>query len=296
MPRHIPSNNIQEFRAILHAAKHIIVVAGAGLSAASGIPTFRGAGGMWRSLDAMSLATPEAFAKDPSLVWQFYHYRREKALRAEPNAAHVALAKLSIPSVRASIAPSSKTFHLITQNVDGLSTRAARAVTTAQETPDASALLEMHGRLFDVRCTKCSHTTLDFSSPLCQALGDADRAHEDEVAAGKKETQISIPLEDLPKCSVCNSLTRPGVVWFGESIPLLPQLDKLVEQADLCLVVGTSSLVQPAASFAWQVQENGGRVAVFNVEDSLGTDTADFFFQGGCEIELPRALGMDDTA
>jgi len=93
MPR--PSSNIEEFRAVLRAAKHIIVVAGAGLSAASGqeyhltqdrqpsetlpgIPTFRGAGGMWRSLDAMSLATPEAFEENPSLVWQFYHYRREK--------------------------------------------------------------------------------------------------------------------------------------------------------------------------------------------------------------------------
>ena len=105
----------------------------------------------------------------------------------------------------------------------------------------------MHGRLFDLQCTECPNITLDFSSPLCPALGAADRAHADVIAAGKKETEIKIGLKDLPRCKECHELARPGVVWFGEAIPLLPRIDALVEQADLCLVVGTSSLVRSFA-------------------------------------------------
>ncbi|GLB35967.1 putative sir2 family protein [Lyophyllum shimeji] len=87
-----------DFRAAFAAAKHIIVIAGAGLLAASGIPTFRDGGGIWRSLDATSLATLEALKDNPSLVWQFYHYRRRKALEAQPNVARKILAK---PAIRA---------------------------------------------------------------------------------------------------------------------------------------------------------------------------------------------------
>ncbi|KAG8832467.1 hypothetical protein FRC18_005005 [Serendipita sp. 400] len=296
------SNNIAEFRAVLRAANNIIVVAGAGLSAASGIPTFRGSGGMWRSLDAISLATPEAFEANPSLVWQFYHYRREKALQANPNAAHIALAKLMTPSVLSRVAPAAKSFHLITQNVDGLSTRALRMVHESQtqasvtspvpeaDIPNPASLIEMHGRLFDVRCTECNHSVPDFTSPLCPALKEADDQHANVIQAGHPEHEINIPIEKLPRCTNCGSLTRPDVVWFGEEIPLLPQIDQLVDEADLCLVVGTSSVVYPAAGFASDVLSNGGSVAVFNVEPV--EDDVQFMFVGGCEVELPKALGL----
>jgi NAD+-dependent protein deacetylase sirtuin 5 len=152
------------------------------------------------------------------------------------------LAKLSVPSILAQVAPAAKSFHLITQNVDGLSTRALRAL-KGTDTPSPQSLIEMHGRLFDVQCTKCDHVSLDFSSPLCAALGEADRKHADVIDAGSKETESPIPLEDLPRCTACGSLARPGVVWFGENIRQEPQIEDLVEQADLCLVVGTSSMV-----------------------------------------------------
>jgi NAD-dependent deacetylase sirtuin 5 len=201
-----------------------------------------------------------------------------RALKAQPNAAHIVLAKLSIPSVLEKVAPAAQSFHLITQNVDGLSERALQAVDAVQRSkssspgdyPQHDSLIEMHGRLFDLRCTVCSHTVLDFSMPLCPALGKADEGHTDVIAAGNSENALQIPTEELPKCAECGSLARPGVVWFGEDIPLLPKIDKLVEQADLCLVVGTSSTVrlvqrfsssthdsmqvQPAASFADEVQ------------------------------------------
>jgi NAD-dependent deacetylase sirtuin 5 len=153
------------------------------------------------------------------------------------------LAKLSVPSILAQVAPAAKSFHLITQNVDGLSTRALRALKETNG-PLLDTLVEMHGRLFDVKCTKCDHVTFDLSSPLCAALGEADRTHADVIEAGSKDTEMHIPVEDLPKCTSCGSLARPGVVWFGESIPLLSQIDDLVSQADLCLVVGTSSTVR----------------------------------------------------
>lgn len=262
---------------------------------------------MWRSLEAVSLATPEAFDQNPSLVWQFYHYRREAALRAQPNAAHLALAKMMVPSILARVAPAAQSFHLITQNVDGLSTRAIQAVAeerrsalsspSPQDLPNPSCLIEMHGRLFDVRCTQCNHTVLDFSSPLCSALHEADKEHTSVIQAGQKEHEVKIPVSELPKCSECGSLARPGVVWFGEEIPLLEDIDKIVAEADLCLVVGTSSRVSPAANFAMEVRANNnrtGRVAEFNIESS-SRGPVDFRFIGECETELPEALGLKDV-
>jgi len=294
MEETLPSDDMATFVEILRRSKNIIVVAGAGLSAASGIPTFRGAGGMWRKYDAMSLATPEAFRASPSRVWQFYHYRREKALAAKPNAAHYALAMFSQPSLRHQIAPGSS-FTLITQNVDGLSQRALDSVLTAKpelahELHAASqpAMLEMHGRLFDVVCTArdCGHSEIDFSSPVCPALGGTENLVEKGVI------EPNIPLEDLPRCSKCDALARPGVVWFGEQLEQLDEITQLVDKADLCLVVGTSSTVYPAAGFAYDVADNGGKVAVFNLDHSDGDDSADFLFLGPCEETLPEALGL----
>ncbi|EIN10692.1 DHS-like NAD/FAD-binding domain-containing protein [Punctularia strigosozonata HHB-11173 SS5] len=250
---------MQAFHQALASSKHIVAVAGAGLSAASGIPTFRGAGGMWRKYNAMELATPEAFARDPSTVWQFYHMRREKALRCSPNAAHHAIARLSVPSIRNAIAPHS-TFTLITQNVDGLSQRALDELQkelaiasegvlriesgmTVLDGVDDPVLIEMHGRLFDVKCARgrrggCGHVELDFSSPICDALAGTENVME-EIEAGP-----NIPSILLPRCRGCGELARPGVVWFGERPQHLTTIDNILDTADMCLVVGTSSTVR----------------------------------------------------
>ena len=99
------------------------------------------------------------------------------------------------------------------------------------------ALLEMHGRLFDVMCTVCDHHELNFTSPICKALEGT------ELLVEKNEMEPDIPLEDLPRCSRCGSLARPGVVWFEEVPYHLSEIDQLVDEADLCLVIGTSSTV-----------------------------------------------------
>lgn len=126
------NSQLSSFRSALSQSKHPIIVAGAGLSAASNIPTFRGKGGYWRQYDALSLATPEAFRDDPSLVWQFYHMRRQVCLNAQPNKAHRTIAKLMVDSkVRELVFPnltSQSDFHLVTQNVDGLSIRALKGI------------------------------------------------------------------------------------------------------------------------------------------------------------------------
>lgn len=294
-----PSDDMPSFQFTLGSSRHIVAIAGAGLSAASGIPTFRSAGGLWRKYDAMSLATPQGFKKNPSLSWQFYHYRRETALKAQPNAAHIALAAFSLPSVRSLIAPGS-TFTLVTQNVDGLSAKALEQAQNASTTPPfrfspsaedhQPSLVEMHGRLFDVQCTSrlCGHVEFNATSPICEALGGT------EELVGEGAIDPKIPRSSLPRCSKCGALARPGVVWFEEVPHHLDVIQEIIDKADLCLVVGTSSTVYPAAGYAAEIQDNGGKIAVFNLDRSEGDEDADFLFLGPCEETIPTALGLSN--
>ncbi|KAH9902505.1 DHS-like NAD/FAD-binding domain-containing protein [Cubamyces lactineus] len=291
------------FRDALRSSKHIVVIAGAGLSAASGIPTYHDGGGLWRTLDATALASPEAFRENPSLVWQFYHYRRNKALEAKPNAAHGVVAKMSVPQCLKKVAPNAQSFHLITQNIDRLSADALQAVirSLTSEQPSSGqaaktkltvykdSILEMHGRLFDVQCTQCDHRVEDRSTPLTPALGAADAALDTYQDAGTKT--VSIPEEQLPRCEKCGALARPGVVWFNERPLYLDEINNIMYKADMCLVIGTSSQVRPASTYAYRVRRRGGKVALFNMDPSeKDIAGADFVFKGPCEVLLPAVL------
>ena len=183
-----------------------------------------------------------------------------RALKARPNAAHIALASLSIPNVLKQIAPQAESYHLITQNVDGLSASAHKALfdrltseqqgtsdvpeKTMHDLPPSSPtyIIEMHGRIHDVICTVCDARVANFDSPLCPALGEADKGLDDVTIAGSRPSDI--PIGDLPKCTNCGALARPGVVWFGEEPLYLDEIDEHVASADMCLVVGTSSTVR----------------------------------------------------
>ncbi|KAG9034394.1 hypothetical protein FRB95_013302 [Tulasnella sp. JGI-2019a] len=291
-----PSSDTESFRKVLSNSKNIVILAGAGLSAGSGIPTYRGAGGIWRKYDAMSLATPEAFKENPSRVWQFYHERRIKALNAPLNAAHQALAALALPAVITRIAPSLEAQYspplFITQNVDGLSKRALESLPPDAKAAGEKNLLQMHGNIFVTRCTSCKHEQLNFDVPLCTALGQ----HGDD-------DDIDIPIHELPKCGGeswngsnrygrCGGLLRPGGVWFGEIPEHMGDISRRLNWCDLLLVIGTSSTVIPAANFASTVQGRGGKVAVFNLEHSIKDENADFLFLGPCAETLPNALGI----
>ncbi|KAI0095213.1 DHS-like NAD/FAD-binding domain-containing protein [Irpex rosettiformis] len=286
------SSDADAFRTALRSSKNIIAIAGAGLSAASGIPTFRSANGLWRNHDPVQLATPQAFDKNPSLVWQFYNTRRTTALNASPNAAHMALAMLCCPDMLQVLAPSQANFTLITQNIDGLSTRALKDVLAKRdgERQDSqpSMIYEMHGRLFDIICTTCSHIETNYDPSLCPALSETQ-----QNCSNDKNTCADIPLELLPRCAKCGGLLRPGVVWFDEKPRHLTQIWSLVDKADMCLVIGTSNTVQPAAGFACEVKDHGGTVAVFNVEWNPDPEfdlNPDFLFLGPCEETLPKVL------
>ena len=204
------------------------MLTGAGISAESGVPTFRGAQGLWRDFRPEELATPEAFARDPRLVWEWYGWRRELVSRCRPNDAHLALARLTAARPGARIA---------TQNVDGLHAAAAAAIGSA-----AAAPLELHGSLCRVRCTACGER----------------REHRGAVDARDART--------LPRCERCGALLRPDIVWFGESLEpaVIGAAVRLAEEADVCLVVGTSGIVQPAAGLADVTRRHGGRVVQVN--------------------------------
>ena len=122
------------------------MLTGAGISAESGVPTFRGDGGLWKDYKAEDLATPEAFVKDPRLVWEWYNWRRELIAKVLPNAAHKALVQLEIRK---------REFTLITQNVDGLHDRAG-----------SGRMLKLHGDIWRMRCTVCGANWPDRRAPL----------------------------------------------------------------------------------------------------------------------------------
>ncbi|KAM5533377.1 hypothetical protein V8D89_012927 [Ganoderma adspersum] len=300
--------DIEAFRVILARSKRIVVLAGAGLSVASGITTWRGnsGGSPWRGHDFFKLSTKAAFIDDPSRIWQYNHYLRTMMLNASPNTAHEALARFALPQSRHTLAPHSS-FTLITQNIDGLDRRAIDHAYQAAGLPSPLSdefsstplladstdakdplLFEMHGHVAGVLCTdyECKHRTLALPTPLCPALAGTELVEE--------EGEPEIAMTDLPRCGRCGSLLRPDIVWFTEVPHRIAEVVRVVEGADVIMVVGTSAVVHPAATFAAKVKERGGTVAIFNVEKSNRDELADFVFLGPCEEILPRVLDLGD--
>lgn len=269
-------SQLAEFQECLRTSKRIIALVGAGLLASSGLPTFRGTQGLWKNFNMIDLATPDAFYIDPGLVWQFYQWRRHQALQARPNAGHYALAQLSRRK--------GLDFLTITQNVDGLSARAGH---------NRRTLHEIHGLLFELRCTSFTCTYVERGNeadPLTPAL-----AHANEDGPGQPH---EIEPEDLPRCPACKELMRPGVVWFGELLPLrvLDGIDTFVEAGpiDLILVIGTSGTVYPANSYVDLVRLRGGKVAIFNtdIDDDVvaGDVEGTWGFRGDAAEWLPKCV------
>ncbi|CAG5863061.1 unnamed protein product [Menidia menidia] len=266
-----PSSDLAAFRDIFSKANNIVIITGAGVSAESGVPTFRGAGGFWRKWQAQELATPEAFARNPSRVWEFYHYRREVMLTKNPNPGHLAIAECE-----ARLNKQGRKVTVITQNIDELHRRAG-----------SKNILEIHGSLFKTRCLSCGHEAANHRSPICTAL-------EGKGAPDPESQDAQIPVEKLPRCEQtgCHGLLRPAVVWFGETLDsdILSRAEEALDSCDLCLVAGTSSVVYPAAMFAPQVATRGVPVAEFNMEDTPATMHFKFHFHGPCGTTLPPAL------
>jgi len=236
---------IDALKRILRRSERIVVLTGAGISAESGVPTFRGANGLWRNYNATELATPEAFSRDPKLVWEFYNWRRGLISRLTYNVAHKALAHLEAKVPH---------FTLITQNVDGLHLLAG-----------SKNVLEIHGNLWKVRCTKCHRMTTDRSSDI----------------------------GPLPKCQSCGGLLRPHVVWFGETLDpgLLQESVQAARDCQVMLVIGTSSIVQPAASLALEAKSGGAILAEINLEKTPHSHFMDFSLLGKAGDIVPKVVG-----
>ncbi len=210
-----------EVKERLKAARRPVVLSGAGISAESGVPTFRGSDGLWRNMRAEELATPGAFKRDPRLVWEFYDWRRGILEGIRPNQAHSSLAELERRC---------EDLTIITQNVDGLHRLAG-----------SRNVLELHGNIWLVRCTECEKVT----------------------------ENREVPIEILPHCE-CGAVLRPHIVWFGESLPadVFDNAVRASESADLMMVIGTSGVVQPAASLATLAKRSGAYLVEINPEST----------------------------
>lgn len=239
---------LETVRQWLAAARHVAVLTGAGVSAESGVPTFRDAQtGFWARYRPEDMATEQGFRDQPTLVWRWYQHRREMLQGVQPNAGHQALAAYARQH------PGRLT--LITQNVDGLHQRAG-----------SPGVLCLHGDLMADRF-------LDPPRPCC---------HPDTVEAGEP-----------PHCPRCGNLLRPGVVWFGEALPL-PVLDaaqRAARECSLMLVVGTAGAVYPAAGLAHLARAGGARVVIVNPQASELDGVAHAVLRGTAAAVLPLLLG-----
>jgi len=234
---------LEKARAWINQASSIAVLTGAGISAESGIPTFRGTAGLWKQFRPEDRATPHAFARNPETVWEWYDWRRSLISQAQPNAGHLALAELERSTPR---------FALITQNVDGLHQRAG-----------SHNLLEVHGSIWKLRCTKCHREWHDQTVPLM-----------------------------LPPHCECGALARPGVVWFGEALPrdLWSSAEDATAASDVFLVVGTSAAVYPAAGLIHLARASGAKVVELNTEETAISAEVDCTLLGPAGEILPQLL------
>ncbi len=232
----------------------ILVLTGAGISSESGVPTFRGPDGLWKNFSPGDLATPDAFARDPALVWEWYGWRREKIAACRPNAAHQVLVEMEKAAVTAGMDGG---FTLVTQNVDGL-----------HETAGSENILRLHGSIWHTRCETCHalreerRVPLPEGVPVCSDCGGGLRPHV--VWFG----------ESLDAVTLNRAFTA-------------------ARAARTVLVVGTSGLVTPAAYIPLAGKEAGARLVEINPERTPLSDHADEFIAGKAAEALPEWWGRN---
>ncbi|MBU0637427.1 MAG: NAD-dependent deacylase [Planctomycetes bacterium] len=231
---------VEQAAQLLASTSSLCISTGAGMSAESGIDTFRDESGLWTKVKPEEFATPQAFQRDPVKVWEWYRWRRRELAKVEPHDGHRVLADWE---ERVS------DFTLVTKNVDGLHHRAG-----------STKVIELHGRLDVVRCTGCKYEVIGL----------------DDLGAD-------------PHCPECSQRLRPGVVWFGEALPpgALDAAFFAAQRCDTMVVVGTSGVVQPAASLVDAAKAHGAYVIEVNPNPTELSYLADVCLRGGCQRTLP---------
>jgi NAD-dependent deacetylase len=262
IPFDIPKEALERLR----VARRVFALTGAGVSAESGIPTFRAPRtGLWSQYRIEDFATPGAWRRDRRLVWSWYSHRRRLARHTQPNPAHLALARLEHRSAR---------FLLATQNVDGLHQRAGSA-----------AVVELHGSLFRFRCS-AEDTPIAWEDP------DDD---DPEALARLERGELMEP----PPCPRCGAALRPDIVWFEEALPRAPwaAAEDAATACDVCLVIGTSALVFPTANLPRLAQRHGAYLIEVNPEATSMTRQANWSAHAQAGMALPALLrALEESA
>ena len=256
----------------------VFVITGAGISAESGIPTFRGKDGYWRNFDPAKLATPEAFARDPKLVWEWYRERRQRIRGAKPNAAHAAITQLSMLT---------NEFLLLTQNVDDLHARAGL--------PEEK-IVQIHGDIFVTRCSRCDFSQREPEhgySPLFMSAS-SDNATGQKLDCFKRSSSGETEHTELPRCPECNALMRPAVVWFGEQLDSekIETVETYLSRGpcDLVIVIGTTALFGYIVDWAVRARGENGELIEINPEETPLSRFATKCVRESAAIALPRLV------
>ncbi len=234
----------KDFIQVLEKANRIGILTGAGISADSGIMTFRGKNGLWNNIEVQKLATLKGFLNNPEFVWQWYDERRREITNNKPNPGHLALSSLEEYFDKVSI---------VTQNVDGYHQKA-----------NSTEVIELHGSIWELKCMGCEKIVKNYDTPL---------------------------KEFPPNCD-CGGIYRPNVVWFGEAIPqkCLDKSLKIASECDIFFIIGTSAIVQPAASIPIIAKRSKAFLVEINLEDTPLTPQADISFKGKTKDILPELL------
>jgi NAD-dependent deacetylase len=260
----------------LRSCQNIVVFTGAGMSAESGIPTFRDRfEGLWAHYDPQEVATPQAFRANPQLVWDWHVYLAEKIRQATPNAGHEAVARLGgrVPNLT-----------VITQNIDNL-----------HQLAGSPNVLELHGNLFRLKAFVDSDDLFagDHSPIICHLCDGYAVAEECDPYAGPEDlAAIALKAGSVPRCPGCGALLRPDIVWFGEPLDI-NVLEGAMRAADTCdalICIGSSLEVQPAASIPVRAKWNGATIIEINPEATALSYQADVFLRGKAAEVLPQLV------
>ncbi|MBA6119319.1 MULTISPECIES: SIR2 family NAD-dependent protein deacylase [Pseudomonas] len=239
----------------LRSAQHIMVITGAGISAGSGISTFRDRlTGLWERQDPQRLESAQAFRENPALVWGWYLWRRQQVMQAQPNAAHRAIHRLC---------GSGRSVTVVTQNVDDLHERAGN-----------QDVLHLHGSLIYPKCFACHRYVAE---PLVFPITPTEGA-----------------LIEPPRCRRCNGRLRPGMVWFGEDLPpgAWKTASRAARQCDALLSIGISGVVRPAADLPDIALGSGAVVIHVNTIDVSMNGPNEIMLIGPAEKAVPNLIGL----
>jgi NAD-dependent deacetylase len=251
-----------------------VIFTGAGMSAESGIPTFRDRGtGLWENVDPLDVATSKAFRDHPQGVWDWHVHLADAVRQASPNAGHVAISELQKRISRVTV---------ITQNIDNLHQEAG-----------SFDVIELHGSLLrlkafiDVESAFSDHRSPEIC-PLCNGYASSDDI--DPFVAREDFEALKLQAGSIPRCPRCEALLRPDVVWFGEGLSpnALGAAWAAVDRCEALICVGTSLEVEPAAGMPWRALNRGAVVIEINTEPTSLSGHADAFFFGSAATVLPE--------